>query len=62
MRSISPSFASAPAWRCGAPGLVQRHQPDRVVDDLISVLHRAHATAREVRLLLALIRNLGGWP
>lgn len=43
-------------------GLVQRHQPDRVVDDLISVLHRAHATAREVRLLLALIRNLGGWP
>lgn len=43
-------------------GLVQRHHPDRVVDDLISVLHRAHATAREVRLLLALISNLGGWP
>ena len=41
-------------------GLVQRHQPDRVVDDLIAVLHRARATAREVRLLLALIRNLGG--
>ncbi|HET7787086.1 MAG TPA: RNA methyltransferase [Myxococcales bacterium] len=43
-------------------GLTQRHQPDRVVDDLIAVLHRAHATDREVRLLLALIRNLGGWP
>ncbi|HEY6909134.1 MAG TPA: RNA methyltransferase [Myxococcales bacterium] len=43
-------------------GLSQRHKPDRVVDDLIAVLHRAHATEREVRLLLALIRNLGGWP
>jgi tRNA/rRNA methyltransferase len=43
-------------------GLSQRHQPDRVVDDLIAVLHRARATDREVRLLLALIRNLGGWP
>lgn len=43
-------------------GLSQRHKPDRVVDDLIAVLHRAHATDREVRLLLALIRNLGGWP
>jgi tRNA/rRNA methyltransferase len=41
-------------------GLTRRHQPDRVVDDLIAVLHRAHATAREVRLLLALIRNLAG--
>ena len=43
-------------------GLVQRHKPDRVVDDLIDVLHRARATEREVRLLLALIRNLRGWP
>ena len=43
-------------------GLTQRNHPDRVVDDLIRVLQRAHATAREVRLLLALIRNLGGWP
>ena len=43
-------------------GLKPRHHPDRVVDDLIRVLQRAHATAREVRLLLALIRNLGGWP
>jgi tRNA C32,U32 (ribose-2'-O)-methylase TrmJ len=48
--------------REGRAGLVQRHHPDRVVDDLISVLHRAHATAREARLLLALIRNLGGGP
>ena len=39
-----------------------RHKPDRVVDDLLAVLRRAHATDREVRLLLALIRNLGGWP
>ena len=43
-------------------GLVDRNHPERVVDDLIRVLQRAHATAREVRLLLALIRNLGGWP
>jgi tRNA/rRNA methyltransferase len=43
-------------------GLVQRHKPDRVVDDLIFVLRRARATDREVRLLLALIRNLRGWP
>lgn len=43
-------------------GLTERHHPDRVVEDVIAVLHRAHATAREVRLLLALIRNLRGWP
>jgi tRNA/rRNA methyltransferase len=43
-------------------GLVDRNHPERVVDDLIRVLQRARATAREVRLLLALIRNLGGWP
>lgn len=43
-------------------GLVARHNPDRVVDDVLRVLQRARATTREVRLLLALIRNLGGWP
>jgi tRNA (cytidine32/uridine32-2'-O)-methyltransferase len=41
-------------------GLAERHNPNRVVDDLIGVLQRARATAREVRLLLALIRNLEG--
>lgn len=43
-------------------GLTPRHHPERVVDDLVRVLQRAQATSREVRLLLALIRNLGGWP
>jgi tRNA/rRNA methyltransferase len=39
-------------------GLVERHKPERVADDLVRVLQRARATDREVRLLLALIRNL----
>ena len=43
-------------------GLVERHNPQRVVDDLLRILQRANATTREVRLLLALIRNLKGWP
>jgi TrmH family RNA methyltransferase len=43
-------------------GLNDRHKPERVTDDLIRVLQRARATTREVRLLLALIRNLRGWP
>jgi TrmH family RNA methyltransferase len=41
-------------------GLTDRNHPERVVDDLVRVLQRAHATEREVRVLLALIRNLGG--
>ena len=41
-------------------GLTDRHHPERVADDLVRVLQRARATEREVRLLLALIRNLGG--
>jgi tRNA/rRNA methyltransferase len=43
-------------------GLVDRHHPERIVDDLVRLLQRARASDREVRLLLALIRNLGGWP
>ncbi|HEX4385902.1 MAG TPA: RNA methyltransferase [Myxococcales bacterium] len=43
-------------------GLKERNNPQRVVDDVLEILHRANATTREVRLLLALIRNLKGWP
>jgi TrmH family RNA methyltransferase len=43
-------------------GLVERHNPQRVVDDILRILQRANASTREVRLLLALIRNLKGWP
>jgi TrmH family RNA methyltransferase len=43
-------------------GLVERNNPQRVVDDILRILQRANATTREVRLLLALIRNLKGWP
>ena len=39
-------------------GLTDRHHPERVVDDLIRLLQRGRATEREVRVLLALIRNL----
>ena len=37
-------------------------EPIGVVDDILRILQRANATTREVRLLLALIRNLKGWP
>jgi tRNA/rRNA methyltransferase len=41
-------------------GLTDRHHPERVVDDLVRVLRRGRATERDVRMLLALIRNLAG--
>jgi tRNA/rRNA methyltransferase len=39
-------------------GFLNPQQPDRVLDELLSLLRRAHATRREVELLLAAVAQL----